>query len=186
MKGRLLYSLLALFLAACGNMKKQSYLRPEVPAPLLPRGTSAQLPPPFTVARGMRLPADPFQTGVEGGKLLEKIPVPVTPALLQRGRERYDIYCVVCHGPGGDGDGVVVRRGFPAPPSYHLQRLVEAPVGHFFQVMTGGFGAMYPYADRVSADDRWAIVAYIRALQLSRRIDARLLTATERGRLDKP
>ena len=186
MNVRLLASLLALLLSACGNMKKQSYFRPDVPAPLLPRGTSAQLPPPYTVARGQRLPGDPFLTGVKDGKLLEAIPLAVTPSLLERGRERFEIYCVVCHGAGGDGDGIVVRRGFPAPPSYHLQRLVEAPVGHFFQVMTGGFGAMYPYADRVSAADRWAIAAYIRALQLSRRADVRLLTTTERKRLESP
>ncbi|HZZ59178.1 MAG TPA: cytochrome c [Opitutaceae bacterium] len=184
MKERLIVAAAALLLAGCGNMKKQSYFRPEVPAPLLPRGTSAQLPPPHTVARGLRLPDDPFVTGVKDGKLLERIPVAVTAALVARGRDRYEIYCVVCHGPGGDGDGVIVRRGFPAPPSYHLQRLVEAPAGHFFQVMTTGFGAMYPYADRVAPADRWAIVAYIRALQLSRRADARLLTAAERGRME--
>jgi mono/diheme cytochrome c family protein len=92
-------------------------------------------------------------------------PPPVTPALLRRGQERYDIYCLPCHSPLGDGDGPVVRRGFPHPPSYHEQRLRDAPDRHFFDVMTQGHGVMYSYADRVPPQDRWAIVAYIRELQ---------------------
>ncbi len=88
-------------------------------------------------------------------------------ALLQRGRERFDVYCSPCHSVVGDGDGMVVRRGFPAPPSYHIERLRAAPDHHFYDVITHGYGVMYPYGDRVAPDDRWAIVAYIRALQLS-------------------
>lgn len=94
-------------------------------------------------------------------------PLPITMALLARGRERFDIYCTPCHGVAGFGDGVVVQRGFPAPPSYHTERLRRAPDSHFYGVITHGYGAMFSYADRVESSDRWAIVAYIRALQLS-------------------
>ena len=88
--------------------------------------------------------------------------------LLARGQERYGIYCSPCHGLSGNGDGMIVRRGFPAPPSYHSARLRAAPAKHFFDVITNGYGVMYSYAARVEPRDRWAIVAYIRALQESR------------------
>lgn len=98
---------------------------------------------------------------------ITEFPVPVTKELVDRGEERYNIYCSVCHGPLGNGDGMIVRRGFPKPPTYHDDRLRNAPVGHFFDVITRGFGRMSSYAEVVSPADRWAIVAYIRALQLS-------------------
>lgn len=91
----------------------------------------------------------------------------VTLALLERGQERYRIYCTPCHSELGDGKGMIVQRGFPAPPSYHSERLRDAPIQHFYDVITQGYGAMYPFADRVTPADRWAIAAYIRALQLS-------------------
>ena len=97
----------------------------------------------------------------------QSIPYPITMRLLRRGQERFDIYCAPCHSRVGDGDGRVARRGFPHPPSYHIDRLRNAPDRHFYDVITNGHGVMYPYADRVSPVDRWAIVAYIRALQLS-------------------
>jgi mono/diheme cytochrome c family protein len=109
-------------------------------------------------------------------------PPPITRALLQRGQERYTIYCMPCHSPAGDGDGPVVRRGFPRPPSYHEQRLREAPDRHFFDVITQGHGIMYSYADRVTPQDRWAIVAYIRALQLSQHAPLAALPAQLRAR----
>jgi mono/diheme cytochrome c family protein len=110
-------------------------------------------------------------------------PYPVTMQLLRRGQERYTIYCMPCHSPAGDGDGLVVRRGFPPPPSYHIARLRQAPDRHFFDVMTKGYGIMYPYADRIEPPDRWAIVAYIRALQLSQNADAKDLPPEARQRL---
>ncbi len=113
-------------------------------------------------------------------------PLPPTAALLQRGRERFDIYCAPCHGRSGYGDGMVVRRGFPAPPSYHTDALRHAPDSHFYQVITHGYGVMYPYAARVSPRDRWAIVAYIRALQLSQHAPRDVLTAQDLARLDMP
>ncbi len=96
-----------------------------------------------------------------------KNPLRVTRALLERGRERYDINCSPCHGFDGSGQGMVIQRGFPNPPSFHIARLRNAPAGHFFDVISNGYGQMYSYADRVSPRDRWAIEAYIRALQRS-------------------
>jgi len=95
------------------------------------------------------------------------MPYPMTMALLRRGQERFAIYCTPCHGMLGDGDGMVVRRGFPRPPSYHIERLREAPDRHIYEVIRDGFGVMYPFADRIEPADRWAIVAYVRALQKS-------------------
>jgi mono/diheme cytochrome c family protein len=123
---------------------------------------------PDTVARG-QLNADPaFNTGkTANGDLVQDIPVEIDAQLLERGKQRFEIYCAPCHGLVGDGNGIVVQRGFPSPPSYHIDRLRNAPAGHFFDVITNGFGRMYDYSDRVAPADRWAIVAYIRALQLS-------------------
>lgn len=97
---------------------------------------------------------------------IAKIPVPVTKELLDRGEERYNIYCIVCHGPVGNGDGMIVRRGYPQPPTYNDDRLRNAPDGHFFDVITNGWGKMNSYAHQIPVADRWAIVAYIRALQV--------------------
>jgi mono/diheme cytochrome c family protein len=137
-------------LAACDNMANQPKRLPYE----LPYGSQAhwpELPPPHTIA-------------------LDDTPVPrpkVTLALMQRGQQRFDIYCSPCHSRLGDGDGMIVQRGFPHPPSYFSQRLRAASDQLFFDVITHGYGVMYSYADRVSPADRWAIVAYIRALQAS-------------------
>ncbi len=98
---------------------------------------------------------------------IDEFPVPITKEFLDRGEQRYKVFCIVCHGPVGKGDGMVVRRGYPAPPTYHDDRLRNAPVGHFFDVMTNGWGKMNNYASQIPVADRWAIVAYIRALQIS-------------------
>jgi mono/diheme cytochrome c family protein len=98
---------------------------------------------------------------------IDEFPIPVTKELIDRGQERYNIYCIVCHGAVGAGDGMIVRRGFSAPPTYHDDRLRNAPVGHFFDVITNGWGKMNSYSAQINATDRWAIVAYIRALQAS-------------------
>jgi mono/diheme cytochrome c family protein len=110
-------------------------------------------------------------------------PLPVNAPLLARGRDRFNIYCAPCHSQAGDGDGMIVHRGFPAPPSYHTDRLRNAPDSHFFDVITRGYGVMYPYADRIAPEDRWAITAYIRALQLSQHAPVSLLSAAELQRL---
>lgn len=98
---------------------------------------------------------------------IDEFPIPVTRELVERGQDRYNIYCIVCHGPVGSGDGMIVRRGFSPPPTYHDDRLRNAPVGHFFDVITNGWGKMNGYAAVLPAADRWAIVAYIRTLQVS-------------------
>lgn len=108
---------------------------------------------------------------------------PVTLALLQRGQQQFRIYCTPCHSELGDGNGMIVRRGFPHPPDYTEERLVNAPVQHFVDVITNGYGIMYSFADRVTVPDRWAIAAYIRALQLSRHTQVADLNAAERSKL---
>lgn len=105
---------------------------------------------------------------------IDEFPLPVTKELVDRGQDRFNIYCIVCHGPTGNGDGMVVRRGFPKPPTYHDDRLRNAPVGHFFDVMTNGWGKMNSYAYQVQPADRWAIAAYIRALQVGQNPDENL------------
>jgi mono/diheme cytochrome c family protein len=146
-------------LAGCDlSMTEQRKLTTYAPTSLWPDGTTARPLPAGVVAQG----------DVERA-VAAKNPPPVTDALLARGRERFGIFCAPCHGLAGDGDGVIVMHGFPAPPSYHIDRLLAAPAQHFFDVMTNGYGVMFSYADRVEAHDRWAIAAYIRALQLSRR-----------------
>ena len=114
---------------------------------------------------------------------MTKFPFPITKEVLLRGQERFDIYCAPCHGRTGYGDGMIVRRGFSAPPSYHEARLRKASVGHFFDVITNGFGAMYPYGDRITPEDRWAIIAYIRALQLSQDASLNDVPASKRATL---
>jgi hypothetical protein len=138
-----------------------------------------------TVARGFLKDDDVFFTGMQGGAPVEKIPMPLTEAVVARGRERYEIYCSPCHGVAGDGDGMIVKRGYKQPTSYHDPRLRNERAGYFFDVMTRGFGQMPDYAAQVSPKDRWAIVAYIRALQLSQHASVGDLTPEEKGRLDR-
>jgi mono/diheme cytochrome c family protein len=136
-----------------------------------------------TVARG-QLRDDPQRyTGKVNGADADVFPFPVDAAMMARGRERYDIHCSPCHGRTGQGDGMVVRRGYRRPPTYHQDRLRNAPVGHFFDVMTNGFGAMPDYAAQITVDDRWAIAAYIRALQLSEHATIADVPPAERGTL---
>ena len=122
---------------------------------------------PDTVARGHLRSDELLYTGKVNGVIADTFPFAITGQDLDRGRERYNIYCTPCHGRAGDGEGMIVQRGFSAPPSYHIERLRKAPAGHFFDVITNGYGRMFSYASRVSPEDRWRIVAYIRALQLS-------------------
>jgi mono/diheme cytochrome c family protein len=144
-------------LAACDQrMEDMPRYEPYEASPIFDDGASARPRLPGTVAREDDVAPTP-----------EEIPVAVDLALLQRGRERFDIFCSPCHSVIGDGDGMVVRRGFPRPPSFHQDALRRAPDRHLYDVISTGYGAMHPYADRVPPADRWAIVAYVRALQLS-------------------
>jgi mono/diheme cytochrome c family protein len=127
--------------------------------------------------------ASVFLTGVEGGRLAAAPPFPVDRRVLERGQERYRIFCTPCHGELGDGQGIIVKRGFTPPPSFSSDRLRTEPLGHFFDVITRGRGVMYSYASRVPPQDRWAIAAYIRALQLSQHAVASDLPAEEQSKL---
>ena len=173
-------------LSACRpDMFNQPRYKTCAPDPFFADGASARPLPNHVVARGHAdVDTEYYQGLTEDGKLVETFPMPVTRAMLDRGRERFNIYCSVCHGETGQGDGMIVRRGFPSPPSYHIDRLRKAPPGYIYYVITNGYGVMYPYAARVEPADRWAIVAYIRALQLSR--DAKLndVPPDERGKLE--
>src|SRR5262249_37410307 len=123
-------------------------------------------------------------TGKENGRDATMFPFPIDAAVMKHGQERFNIYCSPCHGRTGMGDGMVVRRGYRRPPPYDDDRLRQEPVGHFFDVITNGFGAMPDYAEQIPARDRWAIVAYVRALQLSAHATENDVPAAERRRLE--
>jgi mono/diheme cytochrome c family protein len=139
-----------------------------------------------TVARGQLREDDHLYRGRLNGELADVFPMPVTAAMMARGQERFNVFCSPCHGPTGAGNGMIVQRGFRAPPSMHEDRLRTAPVGYYFDVMTNGFGAMQDYAAQVPVPDRWAIAAYIRALQLSQRATVNEVPADRRADLDRP
>ena len=136
-----------------------------------------------TVPRGQVIDPTQAGSGRVNGQLVDTFPFEVTRQVLLRGQERFMIYCAPCHSATGDGDGMIVRRGFTRPPSFHLQRLREAPAGHFVDVMTNGYGAMYSYSERVSVEDRWKIAAYIRVLQLSQSADPSQLPPEDQQKL---
>jgi mono/diheme cytochrome c family protein len=162
------FLVLLLALTACRrDMFHQPKSSPLSESDFFPDGMGSRSAPPHTVAQDDLETDKAFYTGMIGTNLVTTFPQPVTTAMLRRGQERFEINCVPCHGETGEGNGIVVQRGFPAPPSYHIDRLRTAPVGHFFDVMTRGYGVMFSYAARVTPEDRWAIAAYIRALQLS-------------------
>lgn len=160
--------MLAVFLCGCRqDMHDQPKYKTLAASTFFPDGKSARPVIPGTVARGQLRTDDAFYRGRTGDAAVTALPVPISRQLLERGRQRFDIFCAPCHGRLGDGAGMVVQRGFRPPPSLHIDRLREAPVGHFFDVVSNGFGAMPGYASRIPAADRWAIIAYVRALQLS-------------------
>ncbi|HEV2693572.1 MAG TPA: cytochrome c [Verrucomicrobiae bacterium] len=150
--------LLCLLTACRRDMFDQPKSNPLRASDAFPDGVAARPSPPHTIAQG-------HLDDNTGTNLVA--PAPLTRELLERGHQRYDINCAPCHGLTGDGDGVVVQRGFPRPPSYHIGRLQAAPVDYFFGVMTRGYGVMFSQAAQVTPEDRWAIAAYIRTLQLS-------------------
>lgn len=148
-------------LGGCDDMSDQAKQRPYSPG-------VGPAPTPAGVVQYQEMPSE--------------APV-LTPALLERGQERFRIYCTPCHSELGDGQGMIVQRGFPPPPSYHEERLRNAPTQHLYDVITLGHGAMYPFADRVPSDDRWAIAAYIRALQRSQNASLAQVPSADRGAL---
>jgi mono/diheme cytochrome c family protein len=161
--------LVALVASGCRqDMHDQPRVKPLGANDFFADGQGARPLPEGTVARGDLREDKAFWTGyTPEGDLLAAPPMPVTRELLVRGRERFDIFCAPCHGATGDGRGMVVRRGYKQPSSYHVDRLRLAPLGYYFDVMTNGFATMPSYAAQIPPEDRWAIAAYLRALQLS-------------------
>ena len=139
-----------------------------------------------TVARGWLNDDELLTTGKVAGVLSDQFPFPVTREVLERGQQRYNAYCTPCHGKTGMGNGMIVQRGLKAPPSFHDDRLRNSPPGYYFDVMTNGFGVMQDYRAQVEIKDRWAIAAYVRALQLSQRATVADVPADKVGDLDKP
>ena len=182
-----------LALAGCRqDMHNQPKYIPLRASDFFKDGRSARMPVDHTVARGTLVENTQFYkggnvfedqyflTGKINGQPGDQFPLPVTKEVLARGHERYSIYCTPCHSRTGDGDGMIVNRGLKRPPSFHDNRLKKEPIGYFYDVMTNGFGAMLNYAAQIKPEDRWAIAAYIRALQLSQ--DAKLSDVPEADR----
>jgi mono/diheme cytochrome c family protein len=162
------FAVLLVLLGCRQDMHDQPRFKPLAESDFYPDLRSARPPVEGTVARGQLHEDEYFYTGKIGNNPGDYMPFPVSAELLERGQERFNIFCAPCHSRLGDGNGVVAGRGFPRkPPSYHIDRLRKAPLGYLFDVMTNGFGAMPDYASQIPARDRWAIVAYVRALQLS-------------------
>jgi hypothetical protein len=165
-------------------MEDNGRLKPLEKNDFFPDGRSSRELPEGVVPRNQAIPYV-ISPAVPLPKETQEIPFEVTRQVLERGRERYDIYCAVCHNATGDGNGMIVRRGFTPPPSFHLDRLRQAPDVHFYNAITNGFGAMYSYSDRVAPDDRWAITAYIRVLQLSQAAEVDHLPIGDRLKIEQ-
>jgi mono/diheme cytochrome c family protein len=155
------------------DMDRQPKLRPQQPSLTFANARTSQEPLPGTIARGDRFESNPVNTGREAGStnltnFVATIPIPVTEQLMARGRQRYEIYCLPCHGPVGDGNGIVKKYGYATVKSLHDKTVVPLPDGDLFNTITYGKATMFPYGSQISIDDRWAIVAYVRALQRSR------------------
>lgn len=194
MRGTMLI-LCALMVAGCERAKQDMYDQPRygtfAASPLFADGAAARTPPAGVQARSRGDFAGSSSGRQGAGQVEDDLaaeraqanPYPVDMRLLEKGRDRYMIYCMPCHSPAGDGDGLVVRRGFPAPPTFHQDRLRAAGDRHFYDVIKNGYGVMVPYGDRIEPHERWAIVAFIRALQLSQHAPAAALPEAVRARL---
>lgn len=168
------------------DMAEQPRYDPLEASAFFADGKSARHLVPDTVARGHLPESTPFVTGKDASGPVETLPMDVSLPLFERGKERYEIFCVPCHDQLGSGQGMIVQRGFPRPPSFHNGALREAPVGHFFDVITHGFGALMPaYGSKIPPEDRWAIIAYIRALQFSQYAPVADLPAALRQRIQE-
>lgn len=167
-------------------MHNQPKFKPLAASTLFGDGRSARPVIEDTVARGqLRLDSARF-TGMVNNAPVAEFPFKITRADVRRGQERFNVYCSPCHSRLGDGQGMIVKRGFRQPPSYHTDKLRTAPVGHFFDVITNGFGAMPSYAARVPVDDRWRIISYVRALQYSQMATVADVPADRVPDLDRP
>ena len=189
MKWRISVAVLMLALPAAGcrvdqRMAQQPAYRPLEASEFFGDARSARAAVPGTVARGHLRDDDAYFTGKAGADFVDPLPRPVTREMLERGRERYDIFCAPCHDRMGTGLGMVVRRGYPQPPSMHIERLRQARAGYLFDVITRGFGRMPEYAPQIPVEDRWAIVAYLKALNLSQNAAVGDVPESERPALE--
>jgi hypothetical protein len=180
--GAVAWSLLAL--TGCRqDMQNEPRYKPLAESEFFSDHRSARPQVEGTVARGHLRIDEARYTGKIDGEDIDQFPIPIAKADIERGQTRFNIYCTPCHSRVGDGNGMVVMRGFRQPPSYYSDRLMNAPVGHFFDAVTNGFGAMPSYASRIQTDDRWRIIAYIRALQLSESASLNDVPAEQRQNL---
>lgn len=166
-----------LVLAGCNDMYDTARIKPMERSEFFADRSTARSLPQGTVARGHAAANDLYHTGKIDGKLVDAFPFAITDSVMARGKDRYTTFCTPCHGRLGDGNGMIVQRGFPRPNSFHSDSLRARPAGYYFDVMTNGFGRMYSYAPSVPVEDRWSIVAYIRALQYSQRVPISSLPA---------
>jgi mono/diheme cytochrome c family protein len=181
------FALLLLSMPALGcrnEMYDQAKAKPLSESTFFANGQNARPLPPHTVARGFLREDKAMYAGIApSGSFVTELPLPLTRKLLERGQQRFDIFCSPCHGKQGNGLGMIVQRGFKQPSSFHVERLRQQPVGYFFDVMTQGFGQMPSYASQVTPEDRWAIAAYMRALQLSQHAVSAELSPDDRKKL---
>lgn len=147
-------------------------------------GSVARVPVESTVPQGHLNEDDHFYLGKVDGQFVDTFPFPIDEEVMARGRERFDIYCAPCHDAVGNGNGMIVQRGYKRPPSYHVDRLREVPVGYFYDVIINGFGVMASYSYQLKPEDRWAVVAYVKALQLSQHAEAGDLPEADRAALE--
>jgi len=186
---KILPALLALIFVTAGcriDMHVQPYYRPLTKSDFFADGRSSRLPVDGTVARGDLRDDTYFYTGKVNGNLGDTMPYPLTKEVLDRGRDRFNVYCTPCHGRVGDGNGFIPSRGLRHPPSYHIDRLRKVPLAYFFDVMTNGFGVMQDYSAQIPPRDRWAIAAYVRALQLSQNVNSAELPAGQKVPSEAP
>jgi hypothetical protein len=176
---------LVMGLGGCRNeMYDQAKLKPQAESEFFANGQAARPLPADTVPRGLLCEDKAMCQGLgPDGKFVKELPVALTRQVMERGHQRFDIFCSPCHGKQGDGLGMIVERGFKQPASFNTERLREQPIGYFFDVMTQGFGQMSSYASQVPPEDRWAIASYIRALQLSQHALVAELPAADRAKL---
>jgi Cytochrome C oxidase, cbb3-type, subunit III len=179
----ILLPLIALFASCRQDMHDQPKYKPLAESAFFEDQRASRPLLPGTIARGHLREDTRLYTGKEGDDPITTFPLPITREVLERGRQRFNIYCSPCHDRLGTGLGMVVRRGLRRPPSYHIDRLRAAPVGYFYDVITNGFGAMQDYSAQIQPDDRWAIIAYIRVLQRSQDATLADVPLDERAKL---
>lgn len=177
-----------LLLTGCWyDMRTQAKVKPLESSDFFLDGQASRPLLPDTVSRGnLDLDKAMYQGMNEDGTPIDAFPIEITREVLERGHQQYDIFCSPCHSRLGNGQGMIVQRGFKTPPSFHIDRLREAPPGYFYDVITHGFGVMYSYASRVPPEDRWAIIAYIKALQLSQNATLNDVPPDQRSKLEEP